>query len=874
MLDRKYIVPAPVIENHSSLNALIDGMEILSGQDLCIHMDNMLCVSGQYNIDQMLRIDHLLSKAHEKHHEEWFYQRMFELILKAYDFSNKWRSKLMALRIHEKHRFRMHSNRHNELPPNIMRESLSICVQFMINRQLVYTKVDILGFCVLEMMSVPQQSYEGPDDIFYLIEYIFRCDPRILLRWANNARMMNDWALLYIENYPDFLYTELRYISNPMILREIIVQQKSHRLYEFLFVKMGMMFPMYELLDILVESYSESNAEYTSRIFNKAFFESRSDGERLLKGFIKKTKTTIFSDLFYERCSDVDGDYVEALVVCIQSVDLISNECAQKLVDSQYWPYITHEYESFAILMKLLMSRQICLNKQYEFLNSNVPVSLDNLKKVLFVSQHAPDKRAKVLEVIVSVIKSMHRHMNKCVQCIGKKIQKLTLHSTDNLNYHMDKIIQKQMLVIIYSILDILRYSYIPTKTLYTLSLIDAEIFGRKVVQEVRYDCFFIKCMNIVLRDGSGRFDSIMSDIIQMDLFKMTGYWEICVVKALNLRRLWNAAKNFNSGANAINNKNSRLYSLRNSLIHSESNFNCENLLSVDAHELECSNLLEYLNIIDDMIRLKCLAAEIEGKKRVEVMDALIQRLEMSERVCEGMVFCKESFISLEMPFDRFGFEISLLQYEEDGEQVFVQFEGRDAKVSIGRTNGKLFLRKCTAGASEQSLLGESNKPKINMIFRSWYKSSKLVFGFDDKMHNVKISGIRRIVIGSGFKGIVDKLFLCESVSYGRCVSRMQRGASFYIDVLSKIEKMLQYKNRVGVYMDNTRPYFINRSIDVEISNVIDNKNVYWRYNKSVKKLLNVDDDESNKILNKKQASIGILSLIHKLHCDLPVNNA
>ncbi|KAH9411268.1 hypothetical protein HK407_06g10980 [Ordospora pajunii] len=872
MLDRKYIVPAPVVESHRSLDALIDEMERLSGQDLCMHIDNMLCVSGQYNIDQMLRIDLLLSRAHEKHREAWFYQRMFELVLKMYDFGNSWRSKLMALRIHEKHRFRMHSNRHEALPPNIMRESLGICMQFMLHRQPICTKVDILGYCVLEMMSALQQSYEGPDDIFYLIEYVFRCDPRILLRWAKNASVMNDWTLLYIENYPDFLYTELRYINNPMLLREILVQQKSHRLYDFLFVKLGMMFPSYELLDILAQSYSESDTEYTSRIFSKAFFESTSNGERLLKGFIKKTKTSMLSSLFYERCSDVDGDYVEALAVCIQNVDLISNECARKLVDSQYWPYITHEYESFAVLMKLLMSRQISLKKQYGFISSSMPVSLDSLKKILFVAREVSDKRAEVLEAIASVIKRMHRHMDRCAQCIGKRIQKLSLQSVDNLSHPVDKAVQAQMLAIVYSILDALRGSTIPTKMLYTLSLIDAEIFGRKVVQEVRYDCFFIQCMNIVLRDVSGRFNSIRSDIVRMDLFKMTGYWEVCVVKALSLRQFWNATRHSSNGADMSNRKNNRLYSLRNSLIHSESNFSCEELVGADVHAVECSNPLECLNIADDMVRLRCLVAEIESKKRAEVMDALIKRLEISSRVCEGMVFCKESFIAFEMPFDRFGFELSFLQCEEDGEQVFVEFDGRDARVAIGRTNGKLFLRRSAGGASEQSLLGEDSRPKINMIFRSWYKSSKLVFGFDEKMHSVKISGIRRIVVGSGFKGIVEKLFVCESTAYGGCVSRAQRGTRFYIDVLSKIEKTLLYRNRAGMYMDSARPYFISRSIDVQISNVIDNKNVYWQHNKSVKKLLSIND-EPNQALGKKQASIGLSSLMGKPHCDLPINN-
>lgn len=849
MLDREHVVPTPIVENHRPLDVLIKGLAGSEGEELSQGLDSILSVSRQFTTEQMSRIDRVVADLCRSQKEEWFYQKIFELALKMYGFDNDWRNRLRICKLHEKHRFRIHSSIHEFSYTGGINEIPKICRMFMGGRKIVYDRLNVLGYCVLEISGMNGETgYEGEDDIFYLIEYVYRRDFKTLLRWAKNVRVMNDWSLLYMTNYPDFLYTELKYQNNPMIIKEIIVQQKSHRLYDFLFIKLSMLFPREEMINILTRSYKEPGTEYTARIFHKLFEDNEEGGEKILKKFIRNTGTKELSEMFFAKCSQIDGDYAEALYICMDKVHLIRDDCLEGLMNSHYWPYVTRRYEDFSVLMKLLIARGLSPREEYDFLRNEMDATLENLRKILFMAREVPSRREDVRNAVVEMIKRMFKKRMVCERCREKRTEKsLNLCPTRSLIKKEPGIEEDKGLVIMYEILETLRGLDIPKRTLYILSLMNSSLFCKTVVNDTRYDCFFIKCMNIILRDLEGRFRQMINDIIGMRIFDSDGYWEQSVRKCLKLRSLWKAVISYGGrqertlGCRGY--KRNGLYSLKNIVIHSDSSFLVENECSSEVIEksgwcfLEDKRNLQYMKILDDKTRLRYLIKELEGRKDPERLRAVTSLLMESCSVADGMVF-KDSSILFKAPSKAFTLYLSLGQYEETGEQIFVQLEGKEEVLKIGRTNGKLFMKKMSKGDSSDTLLGEDSRPKMDEVFWSSYKSSKFSFCLNGRMYSSSIGNVEKIIVGIGFRGVVEKIFLCESNLPKRYVLGNTRQSFLYVGELSKIEKFLEYKNLCGVYMDSTTPYFMSRKLDVKVSNVIDNRNVYWMYNKKVEGLL------------------------------------
>ncbi|AFM98431.1 hypothetical protein EHEL_060580 [Encephalitozoon hellem ATCC 50504] len=849
MLDREHIVPTPIVENHQPLDILIENLAISQGKELSQGLDSILCVSRQFTAEQMSRMDRIVADLHNNNREEWFYQRIFELALKMYGFGNDWRNRLRMCKLHEKHRFRIHSNIHEFSYTGGISEIPRICKAFMQRRKVVYDRVNVLGYCVLEISGMNGEAgYEGEDDIFYLIEYVYRRDLKTLLRWAKNVRVMNDWSLLYLTNYPDFLYTEMRYQSNPMIIKEIVIQQKSHRLYNFLFVKLSMLFPKEEMANILIKSYKAPGTEHTTHIFHKLFEDDEAWGEKMLKRFIRSTGAKELGEMFFERCKQVDGDYAEVLCICIEKAHLIKDDCLERLMNSHYWPHVTHRYEDFSILMKLLIERDLSPQKEYDFLESGADATLENLRKILFMAREMPLRREDVRNAVVETIRRMFKKRMACERCREKKIEKsLRLCPVRSLIKRESGMEEDKGLLIMYEILETLRGLDIPKRTLYMLSLMNSDLFCRTVINDTRYDCFFIKCMNIILRDLEGRFRHMINDVVRMRIFDSDGYWEQSVRKCLKLRSLWKAVISFGDlqgkGSGCGEHKKNGLYSLRNIVIHSDSSFLVENECSSETVErngwslLEDKRNLRYMKILDDKTRLKYLIKELEGRRDPESLGMVTSLLKESCSVADGMVF-KDSSILFKAPSKAFTLHLSFGQYDEMGEQVFVQLEGKEEVLKIGRTNGKLFMKKVGGMGILDVLLSEDSRPKMDEVFRSSYKSSKFSFCLNGRMYSSKIGNVEKIRIGVGFRGVVEKIFLCESNLPRKYVLGSGRQSSMYVDELSKIERFLEYKSLCGVYMDSTTPYFISGKLYVKVSNVIDNRNVYWMCNRKVESLL------------------------------------
>lgn len=864
MLDREHIVPAPVVENRQPLDALISELKNSRGSEVCVSLDNILSSTGHFSPAQIKTIDAIAVKLHRSNRESWFYQRIFELALKMYNFANDWRSRMRICRTHEKHRFKLHCSTHTPLSVEHIDGILGICRSFMSGKELIYDRVNILGYCLLELGRKNNDFlYEGTDDVFYLVEYVYRGDPGTLLRWAQNVRVMNDWSLLYLTNYPEFLYTELKYSNDPSIIREVIVQQRSHKLCSFLFIKLSMLFPREDLLDVLVESYDEVYSCHTAELFHKLLDDCWEDGEKMLKRFIKRTGTKRLSEMFYEYCTRVDGDYVEACLMCTDDIDLIRGGCLKKLVNSHYWSYLTHRYENFVIFTMLVRRRGLSLGKEHDFPNGRTRISLGSLKKLRFVAAEDPSKRKTVSKVVTGFIRRMYKGRVRCDMCY-KQQSELSLDNCSISTFARDsgeeeKRASGELFLMIYDILDILRDESMRSRTIRMLCTMSPDLFYTRVINEVRYDGYFVKCMNVVLRRMGRGYGWDIDEVARMPLFSSNGFWEVAIRRLLRLRYVWKEVSNSIEddgqvedtvgveGSKPRRNEGS-LYSLENAVVIyptpdslSEGRYECgrKSRRKRDKEEERGrGDESKYLMLFSDHAKLRYLIRHLErDEKDYRRIRCVIEQLKASSGVIDGMVF-RDSYVVLDTPFGSFSLQLLFSQYDERDEQVFVQLEGDSEVLKVGRTNGKLFMSVVDGDRNDHVLLSECGGVGTNIAFRSSYRGSRFSFDINGKTYNSRIGCVKRVRIGVGFKGVISKIFLCESHLLDRYILTPSHQSSFYVEELGNVEKLLTYKNYVGVYMDSTRPYFINGEINVETRNVLDSKGVYWNYNEKVMKLL------------------------------------
>lgn len=826
MLDREYIVPMPLVQSRQPLDSLVAELAASTGDTVLQSLEHILAAPGPFAMEQIRSIDRAVVALHSSCREAWFYQRVFELGLKIHGFSNDWKSRIQACRMHEKHRFKIHSSTHAALPPGTMNGVLRMCQKYMASRSIVYGRTDILAHCLLELNGASEALYEGADDVFYLVEYVYRGDPRTLLRWARNARRMNDWSLLYLTNYPDFLHTELKYLSDAAVLRDAVVQLRSHRLCSFLFIKLSMLFSRDNLLDILVQSHDEAHAVHTADVFRKLFDESAGDGERILKRFIKRTGSSALSEMFYTLCTDIDGDYAEACLTCVDGAGSIETSSLKRLADSQYWTYITHMHRNFVVFTGLLIERGLLCTQLDSFLSGAVEVSAEGLQKLHFVAAEIPGRRDCVARTLAAFVRRVSRNSQRCHGCREQQLEaSLSICSITSLARKTEhKAVSRDDLLLIYDILNLLRDCSIPARTVRMLCALDPDLFCRRVVAETRYDCFFVKCMNVVLRQTDGAFRHAVRNIAEMPLFCSDGFWEVAVRQSLRLGHLW---RELSEPHRHVGRKEG-FYSLRNATVHPEPVR--KDVLQERRRRLD-GDWTAHLRLFSEETKLRYLVRQLEKKEQNSELVRSVAKHMMHSRIAEGMVF-RDSSAVFDIPFSTFSLQLLLVQYEEWGEQVFVQLENGSQVFRMGRTNGKLFMSENKDG---HVLLSENSMGTIRI--QSFYNGSRFSFSVNGRSYSTGIRNVNRVRIGDGFRGVVSRILLCESHRLEKYVLDPCSQSQFYTGSLAAIEKALVYKNYTGMYMDSTAPYFINGELAVTLRNVLESRPFHWIHSSRLREL-------------------------------------
>ncbi|KAM0678737.1 hypothetical protein BDAP_000520 [Binucleata daphniae] len=115
------------------------------------------------------------------------------------------------------------------------------------------------------------------------------------------------------------------------------------------------------------------------------------------------------------------------------------------------------------------------------------------------------------------------------------------------------------------------------------------------------------------------------------------------------------------------------------------------------------------------------------------------------------------------------------------------------------------------------------------------YKNNVLKLYVYSTKHIIQIREFTTIIIGQNFKGIIQKVMWHEGYDYNANFFLQQPLAEFYQSFIAKLEKKMAFKHEKGVFLCHPSPYFLINNVDIKITNVIYNENVYFIENKQIK---------------------------------------
>jgi hypothetical protein len=874
MLDRECLVPTPMMESKEPLESLILSLGQARGGSAVHALEELMCAAGKFASDQIEMLSEAICRIHREEmaslgpaEKRGFYQRVFEVTLKIYGFKDDWNFRLRKMKMHEKHRYRIEAGLYEEVPREPASGITGLCREFMANTEMICDRVNVLGYCLLSRMGVSGE-YIGQDDIFYLIDYVYKNDPNVLVLWSRNVRYMNDWSLLSLQNYPDFLINELRYSSDMRAVTSAI-RQKSHRLLNLTYVKLSMRLGEEEMIGLLIESYEETSAAYTQAIFNKIFEEDKRKGERFLKRFVLGTGCRSFGRLFYKRCHKIDRSYVETCLACIEDVHLISSETLAELMRSCYWVYLISRFDDFVVFMELIKKRGLDGAVKYSIIDDSFEITENNLRKIQYICSEMPGRRRQMATIIYRIIDRVYRIKYK----LGKDnvVVVRERKSGRRAKPVEEDSLSGENIAIVYDIFFSLRRPSVSRRTIFKLSLIEPVLFCKKVVNEARYDSLFVKCMNFVLKHIESCFVWAISDILRMRVFNSDSYWDVAIRKSLKLKHLRKIVRKYDgkssmgeSRGNAsdpafvdklteslrleynpseiedLEKEFSEFLSLRDA---KEAEARESEDASSTAPDLNALRDLRWLKLLTEDLWLKSLCVEMEAADRNrQAVDALMDLLRTSCRYPEGMAF-SDSYIAIHHSLKLFSLQLLLSQHDEEGEQVFVRLEGESQSVRIGRKNGRLFMDRRVGGTKSYNLLSEDGSHRGRTEIESYFTGTSFLFKVNGRSHGCKIAEVRKVVIGSGLRGIVHGLLLAEGSKLSGFLLNYDTPSSFYMKELASIERALVYRNKVGLFMDDSSPYFMNGCIKMKTRNIFSNRNYLWESNTRLCELLREPDE-------------------------------
>ncbi|EED43613.1 hypothetical protein EBI_27177 [Enterocytozoon bieneusi H348] len=232
-------------------------------------------------------------------------------------------------------------------------------------------RINLLAFLVSKILNSEPCTYTFNYDFYVYIEleyfykrnygktvFIYDCEHPIvkcmLLNWAKSQQS----HYIYIEDTDKIFENQIKYCADIDLLVELLENKKSYKL---ILLKIDFLkkYKYNIIKHILVASYNyDKLSEDEVKILRKIFLMLNDDN--ILIDFIRKTKTNALSNEFF--CISniaINCYYVEALLICIQSIEQINDYMLKQLITSKYITFITDELQHFLQIIKLIQRRNL-----------------------------------------------------------------------------------------------------------------------------------------------------------------------------------------------------------------------------------------------------------------------------------------------------------------------------------------------------------------------------------------------------------------------------------------------------------------------------------------------------------------------------------
>lgn len=227
-----------------------------------------------------------------------------------------------------------------------------------------------------------------------------------------------------------------------------------------------------------------------------------------------------------------------------------------------------------------------------------------------------------------------------------------------------------------------------------------------------------------------------------------------------------------------------------------------------------------YIDLMSDLMKVDFLKKNTKNMNSEDLMDHCKSRLMFNYDYKSGLFFysSKVSFTTKKSNFSLF---CNFYQYQLGYNQFIVRFFTKDGGYFGIKINDKNLIFLNFENNSEIVLLNDHiTENKIETAFE--FNSKILLCYINDEKYTFNVGRVKKIEIGDGFKGIIDKILFFENEKFDQQYKRSNISVEdFYNKFLQGLEKRCGFYNHFGFIMFKEIPFFLScRRRDIEVKNV------------------------------------------------------
>lgn len=708
------------------------------------------------------------------------------------------------------------------LAGNSAYDIVSLAQEYLLRREsLEQSRCDVCAFALANAleMHLPginllmRSRNAGGLGLFFLVAYAFADNPHvsrsILLKWVTLPLSEVDAEMLYLGpvSLVPFFRKEIEGLDDPEFRACLLRQARSHALISTMVPSLLQTFAKNsrraeDMCLLLAETYKDGEAAATRDLFDELFRHGRELGEQCLKTFIIMTKSSALSELFYSRAELIDRDYVEACLLCKEGMPAMSEERVKRLCKSPFLPLVCRDMCAFkAVLRKIaeieeketrvetvgnVTSIEHAWNVKEiaERMFGKEPVSIEVLEKALLFVLYFPEKMGFIKRLVRGLVANTKRRPVFKISAVhprrGEEMGILSQFRS------IPKITE--------SLLEM--YSESPGE------------FCDRILFIGERDSFFVTAVARILRSHRSDPDelhSFLKKLASSEEMQDGSYWGILARRKLSLLR---------------------------PIRHLE---RCRKRLPRDA-------VLSLVNNERELADLLVSETRKRGPGGWGFVAGMLEKMERAGRQEAGLVFGGSSYIAVPMQSAKACVYTVFTQMEFSEKQSIVQIEGERGEhwemyVLNGKT--KIAFRKDQHQSivetehefDKQAAGGWQANVCVNVTHRGF------LVQLNEYQLNTKsgFSGITKITIGEGFKGILRRALICEEKEIRPEYFSKKDPCAFFVHHLLDLEKKLQYYKRFGILLESNAPYsFSGACGPVEMCNVFSSRSFQWRKSERV----------------------------------------